>query len=369
MPASSAFDESCMRRALALAQLGLYSTDPNPRVGCVIARDEEIIGEGWHRRAGELHAEALALAVAGDRARGATLYVTLEPCSHHGRTPPCADAVIKAGVRRVVCAHEDPNPRVNGKGNARLRAAGILIEVGLFADDAIALNPGFVQRHKRGRPWVRVKLATSLDGHTALADGTSRWITGAEARADVQHWRARSSVIVTGIGTVLADDPRLAVRLATSNGPPRQPLRAVLDSSHRTPAAAHILAPPGECWIFVDANKNKALADEKQVTTHALTASESGLDLNDLIAKLVAREANEVWVEAGPRLAGAFIAGGLVDELLLYVAPKMLGTGARPMLDLPAIGRIEDGAHFQFTDVRQLGDDLRIIAVPRQLRG
>jgi diaminohydroxyphosphoribosylaminopyrimidine deaminase/5-amino-6-(5-phosphoribosylamino)uracil reductase len=354
-----------MRRALALAQLGLYATDPNPRVGCVIAREEEIVGEGWHRRAGEPHAEALALAAAGDRAQGAAVYVTLEPCSHHGRTPPCADALIKAGVQKVVCAHQDPNPRVNGAGNARLRAAGILIEVGLFAADARALNPGFVQRHERGWPWVRVKIATSLDGHTALADGTSRWITGAEARADVQHWRARSSVIVTGVGTVLADDPRLDVRMATNNEPPRQPLRVVLDSSHRTPAAARIVAPPGECWIFTARGKQNP-AGAAQVTTHTLTSSPGGLDLNELVAKLVARDTNEVWVEAGPRLAGAFVASGLVDELLLYVAPKMLATGARPMLDQPANGRIEEGARFRFTDVRQLGDDLRIIAVPRQ---
>lgn len=364
MPGFSAFDESCMRRALALAQLGLYSTDPNPRVGCVIARDEDIVGEGWHRRAGEPHAETLALAVAGDRARGATLYVTLEPCSHHGRTPPCADAVIKAGVRRVVCANADPNPRVHGQGNARLHAAGILVNVGLLAADARALNPGFLQRHERGRPWVRVKLATSLDGHTALADGSSRWITGAEARADVQHWRARSSVIVTGVGTVLADDPRLDVRIATNDEAPRQPLRVVLDSAQRTPAGARILAPPGECWIFVAAH-GKTVAGDARAATRALSATPNGLDLKELIAQLAARDANEVWVEAGPRLAGGFVASGLADELLLYVAPRMLGAGARSLIDLPAIGRIEDGARFRFSDVRQLGDDLRIIAVPR----
>ena len=364
MPGFSAFDESCMRRALALAALGLNSTDPNPRVGCVIARAEEIIAEGWHRRPGEPHAEALALAAAGERARGATLYVTLEPCSHHGRTPPCADAVIKARVRRLVCAHQDPNPRVNGAGNARLRAAGILVDVGLLAEEARALNPGFVKRHTHGRPWVRVKIAASLDGHTALAGGASRWISGEEARADVQQWRARSSVIVTGIGTVLADDPRLDVRIATDNEAPRQPLRVVLDSAQRTPRAARILAAPGECWIFAAANDQLRNVGAG-ATTQVLRATSAGLDLNELLARLAARAANEVWVEAGPRLAGAFVASGLVDELVLYIAPKMLGAGARPLIDLPAIAQIEDGMRFRFTDVRQLGDDLRIIAIQR----
>jgi diaminohydroxyphosphoribosylaminopyrimidine deaminase/5-amino-6-(5-phosphoribosylamino)uracil reductase len=361
--AFSAFDESCMRRALTLAERGLFSTDPNPRVGCVVARAEVVVGEGWHARAGEPHAEVLALAMAGDKARGATLYVTLEPCSHHGRTPPCVDALIKSGIARVICAHQDPNPQVNGRGIETLRAAGVAVEVGLLADVARALNPGFVGRHESGRPWVRVKMAASLDGRTALADGTSRWITGAEARADVQHWRARSSAVVTGIGTVLADDPRLDVRMATGEEPARQPLRVVLDSRGRTPQRARILAPPGECWVCIAAGQSSASASAG-LSLHELPATSAGLDLTALLARLVAREANEVWVEAGPRVAGAFVAQGLIDELVLYVAPNLLGPGARPLFELPAIGRIEDGARFRFADVKRLGDDLRIIAVP-----
>lgn len=357
------FDESCMRRALALAALGLESTDPNPRVGCVIARGGEVIGEGWHRRPGEPHAEVLALKDAGVRARGATVYVTLEPCSHHGRTPPCADALIAAGIARVVAASRDPDPRVNGSGNDKLRAAGIEVETGLLADEAQALNPGFFKRHRAGRPWVRVKLAMTLDGRTALADGASRWITGENARADVQRWRARSSVIVTGIGTVMADDPRLDVRVPSADGVMRQPLRVVLDSHARTPANARILAPPGECWVCVGADAPEFR--EAGAVVRKLPLAGEGIDLAALLSLLTESGANEVWVESGPRLAGAFIARGLADELVLYVAPRMLGPDARPLAQIPSIGRIDDGPRWRYTDVQRFGDDLRIIAVPR----
>jgi diaminohydroxyphosphoribosylaminopyrimidine deaminase/5-amino-6-(5-phosphoribosylamino)uracil reductase len=363
--AFSAFDESCMRQALVLAERGLYSTDPNPRVGCVIARGEEVVAEGWHRRAGEPHAEALALAAAATLARGATLYLTLEPCSHQGRTPPCVDAVIRAGLARVVCAHQDPNPRVNGRGLERMRRAGITVETGLLAERARALNPGFIKRHERGKPWVRVKLAASLDARTALADGASRWITGVEARADVQHWRARSSAVITGIGTVLADDPRLDVRISAGGEPPRQPLRIVLDSRHQIPRQARVLAPPGECWICVAAGQGRSTDRSSGATLIELPRAGQGLDLEALLTRLVEREANEVLVEAGPRVAGAFLAQRLVDELILYVAPRLFGSGARPLVELPAIGRIEDGLRFSFRDIERVGEDLRIIATPR----
>lgn len=365
MPPFSAFDESCMRRALVLAERGLYSTDPNPRVGCVIARGEQIIAEGWHQRAGEPHAEAIALAAAGDLARGATVYLTLEPCSHQGRTPPCVDAVIRAGVARVVCAHQDPNPRVNGAGLEQMRRAGISVAVGLLADLARALNPGFIKRHEAGKPWVRIKLAASLDARTALADGTSRWITGAPARADVQHWRARSSAVITGIGTVLADDPRLDVRIPVGGEPARQPLRVVLDSRRRTPPKARVLAPPGECWLCVAAGASRSADGAAGARLIELPSSAEGLDLGALLARLVEHEANEVLVEAGPRLAGAFVARGLFDELILYVAPKLFGPDARPLLALPPIAAIGDGPRLRFGEVERIGEDLRIIATPR----
>ncbi len=353
-----------MRRAVALAARGLATTDPNPRVGSVIARGGEVIGEGWHRRAGEPHAEVLALRDAGDRARGATVYVTLEPCSHHGRTPPCADALIAAGVARVVAASQDPDPRVDGRGSGKLRAAGIEVETGLLANESEALNPGFFKRHRTGRPWIRVKLAMTLDGRTALPDGASRWITGEDARADVQRWRARSSVIVTGVGTVIADDPRLDVRIASDDGELRQPLRVVLDSRARTPSNARILAPPGECWILVGAAHAPVL-HEAGVRVRQLPLAATGIDLAALLSLLAEHGANEVWVESGPRLAGSFISQGLVDELVLYVAPRMLGPDAQPLAQIPSIGRIDDGPRWRYIDLQRFGDDLRIIAVPR----
>jgi diaminohydroxyphosphoribosylaminopyrimidine deaminase/5-amino-6-(5-phosphoribosylamino)uracil reductase len=354
-----AADSQWMARALQLAARGLNTTSPNPRVGCVLVHDEEIVGEGWHMRAGEPHAEVHALRAAGKQARGATAYVTLEPCSHHGRTPPCADALIEAGVARVVCAMQDPNPQVAGQGIARLRAAGIEVESGLMETSARELNVGFVSRMTRGLPWVRSKIAASLDGRTALANGTSKWITGEAARQDVQHWRARSCAVLTGIGTVLADDPQLNVRIATE----RQPLRVVLDSALRMSPAARMLQSGKVlvCTASQDAGKRAAL--EQQGAEVLLLADAAGqVDLSAVLRELAQRGCNEVLVEAGRVLNGALLQAGLVDELVLYLAPQMLGDAARGMADLGELLRLEQRVELAWRDVRRVGDDLRITA-------
>ena len=379
-----------MAHALRLAEHGLYTTQPNPRVGCVIARDGAVVGAGWHQRAGEPHAEVFALREAGDGARGATAYVTLEPCSHHGRTPPCADALIAAGVKRVVIASEDSNPQVDGRGIARLRAAGITVETGLMREAARALNIGFFSRIERDRPFVRIKLAMSLDGRTALADGESKWITGAAARADVQRWRARSSAILTGSGTVLADDPRLTVRGQLSPSPPwgegwgegealrsvaaphpnplphgergqiALPLRVVLDRQLRTPAGSHVL--DGSTPTLVLHGAAASCADDRfaRVEQMAVAVQDAAIDLRAVLALLADRGCNEVQVEAGPTLCGALFAAGLVDELLLYVAPVLLGDSARPLLKLPALTEMARRWQLQTVDQRQLGADWRL---------
>jgi diaminohydroxyphosphoribosylaminopyrimidine deaminase/5-amino-6-(5-phosphoribosylamino)uracil reductase len=327
----SAVDHGHMAHALRLAERGLYTTQPNPRVGCVIADAEKVIGEGWHQRAGEPHAEVFALREAGERARGATAYVTLEPCAHHGRTPPCAEALIAAGVARVVTAAEDPFPQVAGRGIAMLRKAGIAVDSGLMRDAARELNIGFFSRIERGRPWLRVKLAMSLDGRTALANGESKWITGDAARADVQRWRARSSAILTGSGTVLADNPRLTVRLSDE---PRfaPPLRVVLDRQRRTPAGSHVLDGSVPTLVLHAATINESATEtaERGDSIEHLAVAEQGdaLDLSAVLALLAERGCNEVQVEAGPILCGALFAAGLVDELLLYIAPLFLGDSA-----------------------------------------
>jgi diaminohydroxyphosphoribosylaminopyrimidine deaminase/5-amino-6-(5-phosphoribosylamino)uracil reductase len=355
----SAIDHVHMARALRLAERGAYTTQPNPRVGCVIARGEEVVGEGWHQRAGEPHAEVFALRAAGERARGATAYVTLEPCAHHGRTPPCADALVAAGVARVVVATEDPNPRVDGRGIDILRAAGIAVESGLMHDAARELNAGFFSRIERNRPWLRVKLAMSLDGRTALADGSSKWITGEAARADVQRWRARSSAILTGSGTVLADDPRLTVRLPedVASAPP---LRVVLDRHLRTPAGSHVLdgAAPTLLLHAADATCNDTRFDA--VERAALPVCSDGLDLGAVLGLLAGRGCNEVQVEAGPTLCGALFGAGLVDELLLYVAPLLLGDSARPLLCLPPLAGMEARRRLQVVEQRAVGADTRL---------
>ena len=354
-----AADSQWMARALQLAAQGLNTTSPNPRVGCVLVKGDEVVGEGWHVRAGEPHAEVHALRAAGDRTRSATAYVTLEPCCHHGRTPPCADALIAAGVARVVCAMQDPNPLVAGQGIARLRAAGIEVECGLMEAAAQELNVGFVSRMSRGSPWVRSKIAASLDGRTALANGASQWITGSAARQDVQHLRARSCAVLTGIGTVLADDPQLNVRIATE----RQPLRVVLDSTLRMPPAARMLQSGKVlvCTASRDADKRAAL--ERQGVEVLLLADASGrVDLQAVLRELARRGINEVLVEAGRELNGALLQAGLVDELVLYLAPQLLGDAARGMADLGELLRLEQRVELAWRDVRRVGDDLRITA-------
>ena len=366
----SAFDEAAMRRALELAARGLYSTHPNPRVGAVLARDEQIVGEGWHERAGEAHAEPIAIRSAGERARGATAYVTLEPCSHHGRTPPCVDVLLAAGVRRVVYAVADPNPRVNGQGASRLKAAGLTVQSGLLAAEAEALNAGFMMRMRHGRPFVRLKSAASLDGRTALANGASKWITSEAARHDVQHWRALSGAILTSAATVLADDPRLDVRLA---GAPRQPLRVVLDRRRRVRPNARILAAPGEALVFAAVTKTRRVAAEGEKVGDArverLRAIRAHLDLTRVFARLGELEINEVLVEAGPRLSGALLSAGLVDEWLVYLAPKLLGRDAKPLATLARLTKLDAAPQFELFEAQTVGPDLRLRLKPLRRQG
>lgn len=352
-------DSAWMAQALRLAERGLYSTSPNPRVGCVLVKDDAVVGEGWHERAGEPHAEVHALRAAGAAARGATAYVTLEPCSHHGRTPPCADALIAAGIARAVVAVLDPNPQVAGQGLARLRAAGIEVECGLMEAEARELNIGFFARMTRGTPWVRSKIAMSLDGRTALSNGVSQWITGAAARLDVQRWRARSCAVLAGIGTILADDARLNVReIAT----PRQPLRVVLDSRLRMPPDAHVLYG-GDVMVYAavdDAGKTALLRDLGAEVV--ILQDDSGqVDLPAVLRDLARRGINEVLVEAGSTLNGALLRAGLVDELVLYVAPQLLGDAARGMAQLGELNSLGQRVNLKWQDVRQVGADLRIL--------
>ncbi len=362
---ATADDFAYMARALRLAERGLYTTDPNPRVGCVIVRDGRVVGEGWHARAGEPHAEIHALRQAGDQARGATVYVTLEPCSHHGRTPPCADALVEAGVARVVAAMEDPNPQVSGQGLARLAAAGIEVEHGVLAVEAEALNPGFVSRMRRGRPWVRVKLAMSLDGRTAMASGESRWITDEPARADVHRLRARSSAMVTGIGTVLADDPRLTARLP-EGVEVLQPLRVVLDPDLRMPPTARMLEAPGGVLVMTleDAPDRAQALRDAGAEVVVLPGRRGALDLEEVLRELARREINEAMVEAGAILAGNFVTDGLVDELILYVAPHLMGDRARGLVHLPGVERMAERIELEIADIRAVGRDWRITARP-----
>ena len=356
-------DRRAMSRALELAAKGLTSAHPNPRVGCVLVKAGHTVGEGYHERAGLPHAEVMAIRAAGLRAQGATAYVTLEPCAHHGRTPPCVDALIDAGVRRVIFSVEDPNPQVSGRGAELLKRAGIAVESGLMAAEASALNAGYMMRRRQGRPFVRLKLAMSLDGRTALANGKSRWLTGEAARADVQQWRARSSAVLTGIGTVLADDPRLDVRL---EGTARQPLRIILDSALRTPPTARVLAKPGEVRILTassDASRRAAL-EKHGATVEVLAGDGSRLNLATVFPRLAELEMNEVLVESGASLAGACLQAGVVDEILLYVAPMLLGPQARPLLDLPPLEDLAASPRFEIRDTSTLGPDLRLILRP-----
>ena len=355
-------DRRYMARALQLARRGIYTADPNPRVGCVLVGDDRIVGEGWHERAGEPHAEVNALRAAGAAAKGATAYVTLEPCSHHGRTPPCADALIEAGITRVVAAMEDPNPQVAGQGLKRLREAAIEVESGVMAAEAEALNPGFVSRMRRGRPWVRCKLAMSLDGRTAMASGESKWITGKAARADVQRLRARSSAIVCGIGTVLADDPALTARL--ENTAVRQPLRVVLDPYLSTPDSARMLQQPGDTLIIC-AEDEPAIRERLQAVgaeVVVLPGRDATIDLAALMHLLGQRQINEVLVETGAVLSGAVLRAGLIDELVVYMAPHLMGDQARGLFHLPGLDTMQERIEVVIDDIRAVGRDWRVTA-------
>jgi diaminohydroxyphosphoribosylaminopyrimidine deaminase / 5-amino-6-(5-phosphoribosylamino)uracil reductase len=398
-----------MQRALELAARGLYTTDPNPRVGCVLVRDEVILGEGWHERAGEAHAEVAALRAAGAGVQGATAYVTLEPCSHTGRTPPCVDALIAAGICRVVCSSVDPNPKVAGRGIERLKAAGIAVAVGELGPEARVLNAGYFSRFERGRPLIRLKLAMSLDARTAPAEGGSLWISGEASRADVQTWRARSSAILTGAGTVRADDPRLNVRLAY--GPwIRQPLRVLLDPKLSCPPSAKIFEGGGALVFAAEDARGAGAAvfaaeetgggsrppigdrpptgrrpadrpptgrrppDRPSTGRHAPfsiervpAAERGGLDLEAVIERLRAREVNELLVECGPRLAAAFIEAQLVDELIVYLAPALLGADAAPLTALSGLAAKGPLPTFEFESVQRIGRDLRLILTPKGL--
>jgi diaminohydroxyphosphoribosylaminopyrimidine deaminase/5-amino-6-(5-phosphoribosylamino)uracil reductase len=357
-------DTRYMRRALELAARGLYTTDPNPRVGCVLVRDGRVVGEGWHQRAGEAHAEVQALRAAAGGAQDATAYVTLEPCAHTGRTPPCVQALIAARVGRVVYAIGDPNPLVNGAGVAALRAAGIAIEGEVLAAEARALNPGFFKRMHSGLPWVRVKLGASLDGRTALANGESHWITGPAARQDVQRFRARSSVVLSGSGTVLVDDPALNVRI---EGATRQPLRAVLDSALRVPPQARMFDSAGSALVFTAStdSSRRAELERRGVRVESVArAAQGGLELEAVLRRLAELQANEIWVEAGARLAGALLHSRLVDEFIVYLAPSLLGPSARALVELPEISRLEQRLRLEFMECKPVGPDLRLTAVP-----
>jgi len=356
----SAMDHQYMAQALRLAERGLYTTTPNPRVGCVIVRDGVVVGDGWHERAGEPHAEVHALRVAGDAARGATAYVTLEPCSHHGRTPPCADALISAGIARVVAAMQDPNPEVAGHGIERLRAAGIDVASGLMETEARELNIGFVSRMTRGRPWVRLKVAASLDGKTALNNGKSQWITGADARRDAHAWRARSCAILTGIGTVRDDDPRLTVREVSTT---RQPLRVVVDSRLDISPTAKILDGGNVLIAAAVDDKDKGAALRAHGAEVLVLANAKGkVDLAALLVELAQRGVNEILTEAGTRLNGSLIREGCVDELLIYQAPVLLCDAARGMFGLDEMTDLSEKRELLILDRRSIGNDTRLLA-------
>ncbi len=364
-PSFSVFDHRCMARALQLARHGLYTTHPNPRVGCVIARDGQIVGEGWHERTGQAHAEVHALAMAGTQAQGADVYVSLEPCSHFGRTPPCAEALVQAGVKRVVAAMVDPNPQVAGRGLARLQQAGIDTAFGLLAEEARTLNPGFISAMERQRPFVRMKMAMSLDGRTAMASGESVWITGAAARQDVQHWRAQAGAILTGIGTVLMDTPSLNVRLNAAElgikGAVRQPVRVILDSKLRLPADAPLLQLAGEVRVYTCNPDPEKQARLEQAGVRVRHFAGEQLPLPEVMTALLADGIHEVHVEAGATLGGSLLAGGLVDELVIYMAPHLMGAEARALFNLP-LARMAERMQVQIRDIRAVGADWRILA-------
>ena len=347
-----------MAQALAEARKGLFSTYPNPRVGCVIVRDSRIVGRGWHEAAGLPHAEVGALAEAGEHARGATAYVNLEPCSHHGRTPPCADALIKAGISRCVVAHRDPFVQVAGRGIQRLRDAGIEVVEGVRRREAMVLNRGFITLHERAMPWVRVKLAASLDGKTALSNGASQWITGEEAREDVQQWRAQAHLVLTGMGTFLADDPSLNVRIDT----PRQPIRMVIGSRPPTTPDARFFRCEGPIWWAAPEDQDlPSWLEERAERIFRLPRTEHGMDLHRLMGMLADAGICEVHVEAGETLAGELLAASLIDELVLYLAPSLLGRG-RGLFGAPTLESMDERVNLAIAQIDRLGKDIRIVA-------
>jgi diaminohydroxyphosphoribosylaminopyrimidine deaminase/5-amino-6-(5-phosphoribosylamino)uracil reductase len=362
MTTFSAVDHAMMARALRLAERGRYTTRPNPVVGCVLARGDDVVGEGFHQRAGGPHAEVFALREAGERAVGATAYVTLEPCAHTGRTGPCADALIEARVARVVAAMRDPFPKVDGAGFEALRAAGIAVESGLMEAQARELNRGFLSRVERGRPWLRVKLASSLDGRTALANGESKWISGPASRMDVQRWRARSDALLTGAGTVLADDPHLTVRLGDDTDF-EPPLRLVLDPGLATIHRGHVREGDAPTLYLHAPDARVPRGVDAQMASAPVAGGR--FDLPAVLRLLAERGVGEVQVEAGATLAGAFIAAGLVDELLLYIAPVLLGAEARPLFDGLGIADMAARHRLEIVETRRLGDDLRVLLRPR----
>lgn len=363
------FDHQMMHRALVLARRGLMTTRPNPAVGCVITMNTDVVAEGWHHQAGGPHAEAHALRIAGQKAKGATAYVTLEPCSHIGRTPPCADALISAGIARVVVAMRDPNPRVSGNGVKRLQDAGIDVDVGILKSAAERLNPGFISRMTRQRPWVTLKMATSLDGKTALSDGRSQWITSAEARSDVQFFRAQVDAIMTGAATVLVDDPKLTARVEQwpksrqVPEPLKQPVRIVIDSQHRVTDDARLFESPAPVWLV----RTKPGKESKHPHCHELVIaadSDGKVSLTALMVELAKREINQVWTECGASLAGALIHQQLCDQFIVYSSGQVLGQHARSVIDIDEPVSLASAPRFKIIDRRQIGPDQRLVAVP-----
>lgn len=361
----SADDYRYMSRALQLAKKGIYSTAPNPNVGCVLVKKGEIIAEGWHEKAGESHAEVNALKQAGKNAEGATAYVTLEPCCHHGKTPPCTDALIKAKVTRVIAAMVDPHAKVAGQGLRQLQQAGIEVEHGLLEEQATVLNAGFIKRMKTGLPYVRCKLAMSLDGRTAMASGESKWITSAAAREDVQHFRARSGAILTGVGTVLADDPSLTVRLQGINS---QPLRVVVDTNLSMPTSARMLKEPGRTLLMTcsaDDDIAQTLKDAG-AEIHMMPYCNTSVDLKSVLQQLGELQINDVLLETGATLSGAMLEAGLVDQLIIYMAPIVMGNGARGLFALPGLDKMKDKIELNIVEQRMVGSDIRITAKVKQ---
>ncbi|CDG20086.1 Riboflavin biosynthesis protein ribD [Includes: Diaminohydroxyphosphoribosylaminopyrimidine deaminase; 5-amino-6-(5-phosphoribosylamino)uracil reductase] [Xenorhabdus poinarii G6] len=365
-------DEIYMSRALELAQQGRFTTSPNPNVGCVIVKDEHIVGEGCHLRAGEPHAEVHALRMAGEKAKGATAYVTLEPCSHHGKTPPCADTLIAAGLSRVVVAMPDPNPHVAGRGLYKLQQAGIVVEQGLMMEQAESLNKGFLKRMRTGFPYLQLKLGASLDGRTALASGESKWITSPESRQDVQTLRAQCSAILSSSATVLADDPSLTVRWHELDAETqaiypqdqlRQPIRIITDSQNRVTPQHRVVQQAGKCWLARTHQDQQEWPDN--VEQIVLPEQAHGVDLVLLMMQLGQRQINSVWAECGSALAGALLTLGLVDELILYIAPKVLGNRARGLFDIPELQKLSDAPEFSLFDVQPMGSDVRLRLRPR----